>query len=129
MKALNLQPNERAALQTFLRQIREVYSKAVVQTILFGSKARGDSTPDSDIDVLVILSDESGSIRSQILTTASRISLDYDVLLNPIIISEGRYQRQQGFTFYQNAARDAISLTLKQGQLIFIPGMLLPPGG
>jgi hypothetical protein len=67
----------------------------VVQTILFGSKARGDSTPDSDIDVLVILNEEEGQTRSQILTIASRISLNYDVLLNPIIVSEDRYQRQK----------------------------------
>jgi predicted nucleotidyltransferase len=117
MNALKLHPNEREALQTFIRQIREAYSRQVVQTILFGSKARGDSTPDSDIDVLVILNEEEGQTRSQILTTASRISLDYDVLLNPIIVSEDRYQRQKGFTFFQNATRDAISLTLKRGRL------------
>jgi uncharacterized protein len=123
MTSLKLHPNERAALQTFIRQIREVYSKQVVETILFGSKARGDSTPDSDMDVLVILKGEEGQTRSQILTIASRISLDFDVLLNPIIVSEDRYLRQQGFTFYQNAARDAISLTLKQGRLTFVSGI------
>lgn len=119
MKALKLQPNERAALQAFIRQILDVYPQQVVQASLFGSKARGDSDPDSDIDVLVILREEEGALRSQILTTASRISLDYDVLLNPILIGESRYQRQQGFTFYQNAAREAIHLTLKKGRLSF----------
>ena len=123
MNALKLDPNEREALQTFVRRIREGYPKQVVQTILFGSKARGDSTPDSDIDILVILREEEIQTRSQILTIASRISLDYDVLLNPVIVGEARYQRQQGFTFYQNAARDAISLTLKAGELAFAPGM------
>ena len=123
MNALKLQSNEREALQTFLRKIREGYPKQVVQTILFGSKARGDSTPDSDIDILVILREEEVQTRSQILTTASRISLDYDVLLNPVIVGEARYRRQQGFTFYQNAARDAISLTLKRGRLTLAPGM------
>lgn len=127
MNALKLQPNERAALKDFLRQLREAYSNVMVQTLLFGSKARGDSTPDSDIDVLIILKDEDGAIRNQILTVASRISLNYNVLLNPIIVSEGRYQRQQGFTFYQNAARDAIRMTLKHGRLTFIPGR--PQGG
>ncbi|MCI0551692.1 MAG: nucleotidyltransferase domain-containing protein [Anaerolineae bacterium] len=128
MNTLKLQPNEREALRTFIRQIRADYPKQVVQTILFGSKARGDSTPDSDIDVLVILKEEDGPIRNQILTIASRISLDYNVLLNPIIASESRYQRQQGFTFYQNATRDAVRLTLKRGQLTFAPGMPPPRG-
>lgn len=125
MNAWQLQPNEREALQTFIRKIREGYPKQVVQTILFGSKARGDSAPDSDIDVLVILKEEESRIRSQILTIASRISLDYEVLLNPVIVGEARYQRQRDFTFYQNAARDAISLTLKAGKLTFAPGISL----
>lgn len=112
----------------FLAKSERSISKELAQTILFGSKARGDSTPASDIDILVILRNEEGPIRNQILTTAARISLDYDVLLNPIIVSEGRYQRQQGFTFYQNAVRDAISLTLKHGRLTVAPGMHLPGG-
>lgn len=116
---LKLQPNERQALQTFVHQILEAYPKQVAQTILFGSKARGDSVPGSDIHVLVILKQEEGQARSQILTAASRISLDYDVLLNPVIVSESRYQRQQGFTFYQNVARESIRLSLKHGRLIF----------
>src|SRR3990172_12200020 len=102
MRTLKLQPNERQALQAFIRKICDKDSEQIVQTILFGSAARGDGSPDSDIDVLVIVKDQDDETRTQILTVAARISLDHDVLLNPVIVSEGRYQRQQSFTFFQN---------------------------
>jgi len=118
-----LQPNERKALQVFIHQLQDIYSNQILQTILYGSKARGDSTPDSDIDVLIILNQEDLQTRNQILTIASRVSLDHDVLLNPVIVGEARYKRQQGFTFYQNAVRDAIQLSLQRERLILVPGI------
>jgi hypothetical protein len=42
---------------------------------------------------------------------------------NPVVVSEGWYRRQQGFIFYQNAAREAINLAITKGRLTFVPGM------
>jgi uncharacterized protein len=43
-------------LETILAQLRSqfetLYGDRLVQTILFGSQARGDARPDSDIDAL-----------------------------------------------------------------------------
>jgi predicted nucleotidyltransferase len=47
------------ALQNILREFRQgleaIYGSRLVGLILFGSQARGDALPDSDIDVLVAL--------------------------------------------------------------------------
>ncbi|MFB2979731.1 nucleotidyltransferase domain-containing protein [Microseira sp. BLCC-F43] len=46
-------------LKTILTQLRSqfetLYGDRLLQMILFGSQARGDARPDSDIDVLVVL--------------------------------------------------------------------------
>ncbi len=123
-----LHRNERLGLQALVAELHQQFSNRVRQIVLYGSKARGDSTPDSDIDILIVLNEEDSQIRRQILTIASRMSLEYDVLLNPVIVSTARFKRQRGFTFYQNAARDAIQLTLQQGQLTLAPGMPQPGG-
>ena len=46
-------------IATLLAQLRagleRLYGERLVKVILFGSRARGDADPDSDIDVLVVL--------------------------------------------------------------------------
>ncbi|HEM62370.1 MAG TPA: nucleotidyltransferase domain-containing protein, partial [Chloroflexi bacterium] len=46
-----LQPHEHGAVSEFLDLLERQLEGRVFQTLLFGSKARGDSTPDSDIDI------------------------------------------------------------------------------
>ena len=47
---------ERAVARAFLRRLPASYE--VAQTILFGSRARGDHRPDSDLDLAVVLKGE-----------------------------------------------------------------------
>jgi len=123
-----LTPNERTALKDFVIRLEQLYPDQILQTVLFGSKARGDSEPDSDFDILIILHKADGDIRSQILTIASRVSLEYDVLLNPFIIHEDRFQKQREFSLYRNVAKDAVGLRIFQKQLNLIPGTPLLGG-
>ncbi len=44
-----------AALHQLDRKLREQFGSRYVRVILFGSRARGDYQPDSDVDVAVIL--------------------------------------------------------------------------
>ena len=52
MKAMPLTENEIHALEEIKRRVRSCFP--VHEFILFGSKARGDAEPDSDIDLLII---------------------------------------------------------------------------
>ena len=60
------------------------------QTLLFGSKARKEDDSDSDIDTLIIVNEESWQLRSTINKIGSHISLEYNVLIGPIVISQDR---------------------------------------
>lgn len=50
-----LNENEQRALSEYKDFLLRRFPEQVEQLILFGSKARGDSVADSDIDVLVVL--------------------------------------------------------------------------
>lgn len=61
----------------------------VTRVILFGSKARGEPQPDSDIDLLVLTScPVSGRLRATISDRLADINLQNDVLLTSVVISE-----------------------------------------
>ena len=124
MKNTHLTHLEQQALQEFVYYLRKSNPDQVEVVALFGSKARGDSQRDSDIDILVILSQEDRSLRRAILKQAARISLEYDVLLSPRVIGAERWSQMRGFSLYSNVAREAAGLELVEGELALSPAGL-----
>ena len=105
-----LKKQEKEALQTFVNYLEESIPDKVENISLFGSKARGDSQRNSDIDVLVILDKDDRKLRREIITKAARISLEYDLLLSPRVIGVERWRKMRGFSLYLNVIREALSL-------------------
>jgi predicted nucleotidyltransferase len=108
----NLTAKERRAVDAYIRRLRERFPGEILQTILFGSKARGESGPWSDIDILTIVKEESWPLREEINTLAARVSLEYDVLLGPRVIGQERWLRMERdqFGLYRNVATEGFPL-------------------
>lgn len=84
-KLLSLKQNERIALRQLKEELSERFQ--LVDLRLFGSKARGDDTPDSDIDVMIELEDFSPEIRLQIYDIIYEINLENDAFISATIFS------------------------------------------
>ena len=50
-----MDPQIRGILCELRSELEQLYGERLVRLVLFGSRARGDADPDSDIDVLVVL--------------------------------------------------------------------------
>lgn len=57
-----------------------------MQMGLFGSKAEGRDTPESDIDILVLIDDSAKNQPRRILGEAFEVNLKYGVYISPRII-------------------------------------------
>ena len=117
VEKVNLALADQKALREFVQYLHASIPEKIELVALFGSKARGESKQDSDIDVLVILTQEDRELRRKILKQAARFSLKYDVLLSPRVIGAERWKEMRGFSLYQNVQRDATSLVIKGDQL------------
>lgn len=104
--------NEHQAVASFLALLQQQYPKRVLQTILFGSKARGDSRPWSDIDILIVVDRDDWHLSHAISNLAANVSLEYDVLIGPRVIGQERWERmkERRFSLYQNIAAEGIPL-------------------
>jgi predicted nucleotidyltransferase len=108
--------NENTALRTFVQRILDELDAQVLQIILFGSKARGDSNADSDVDVLILANEENRRLQERINIIASQISLDNDILFNPLLIANARWAQMvnERFSICRNVERDGVMLFNRQ---------------
>lgn len=83
---MKLATYEQEALKVLRTELKKRYNP--IDMRLFGSKARGESTLDSDIDVFIVLREVNWKIEREIYDLCFEISLEHDVLISPIIFSE-----------------------------------------
>ncbi|HXF84451.1 MAG TPA: nucleotidyltransferase domain-containing protein [Anaerolineales bacterium] len=109
---VNLADEERTSIRLLLERLIERHSDEVQQVVLFGSKARGDFDTDSDIDLLVLVKNESWELRNSIWSLAARIELDYNVLFNVHVIGIERWKQMtlDQFSLCRNVEKDGILL-------------------
>lgn len=110
----HLTAQECQAIETFMLRLRKRFPGRILQAALFGSKARGDSRPWSDIDILLIVDEEDWPFRQEVSTLAARVSLEYNVVIGPRVIGQERWERMKRHRFglYQNVAAESIPLML-----------------
>lgn len=111
-----LTDNERAALTDYVTQLHETCGDRLLQVILFGSKARGDSEPESDIDLLVVLRGELDGLKDRLADLSYRVSLRYGVVLSDFVVGERRYRwmSQHHEPLLVEAEREGIELWRNQ---------------
>jgi uncharacterized protein len=82
----------RALLAALHRRLRQRFGRRLKRLILFGSRARGDHTADSDADVAVVLAGPFGkafALKSAIIDDSYDLFLESGILVQPWPLEEG----------------------------------------
>ena len=74
--------------------LSQIYGDRLKAVYLFGSYARGDYSEDSDLDVMIVLSDYQnyGAEIDQSGELVSKLSLEYEISISRVIIKEIQWQ-------------------------------------
>jgi predicted nucleotidyltransferase len=83
-----LDERDRIALTAFCAGAQAALRDNLIEMRLFGSKARGDAAPDSDLDVLVVVARDRVSAEDRILDIAFDINLAHDVYISPRVVTQ-----------------------------------------
>ena len=107
-----LTEKEKKAVDLFVQKVKELLGDRLVDLKMFGSKVRGSSDDESDIDILIILKEKSWEICSEISKISSELSLDYDCVISPVIYSEFEHNRNRYFNtlLFQSVNKEGITL-------------------
>jgi uncharacterized protein len=87
----------------------QIYGDQVDRILLYGSRARGDERPDSDIDILVVLKDDFNYSEMLRLSSdfAASLSLENDVVISRAFVSKEQFEHRQT-PFLMNVRREAV---------------------
>ena len=108
----HLAPDEQRALTEFVSWLQDTWGDRITHVWLFGSKARGDSDAESDVDLLVVGRDADDVLREAVAEMAYELSLKHGVLLCEHVLSGWRFaqMRARQEPLYRNISRDGIDL-------------------
>lgn len=106
-------------LQIILKEIaetaKETFSEKLDSVILYGSYARGDYKPESDVDIMILVRgiapEELWKYRSAITTKSSELGLEYDLVIVPLIKDTDTFHKYLNvLPFYQNVDKEGIRI-------------------
>lgn len=102
-------------LASVLGEIKQALREIIgdeFRLLLFGSRARGDHEPDSDVDLVVTIPDElyTAEMRHNIRYAVYDFDLRADHVFSVMVLSESLFREQSGFKAVGAAEREGIAV-------------------
>lgn len=113
MPELRLTPEEQKTLDQLAQMLRRDYGSVVADIRLFGSKARGDVTSDSDLDVLVLVREPlDWATKGAIGDRVTDLDIDNGTVTSLLFFSTDQWERRANRVtgLYRNVAREGVAL-------------------
>jgi predicted nucleotidyltransferase len=104
-----------SVIQKYLEAVRRSGIR-VSQAILFGSYARGDALPDSDVDILVIAPEFDGPSDKSRVDLLWVLRAQTDSRIEPMAVRERQWQEDQGSLILEMARREGQVIPLATAQ-------------
>ncbi len=104
-------PAMRDILTELRSRLQELYGERLTRMILYGSQAREEAGPDSDIDVLVVLAGEVSPCEEIARTerAVADVSLNHNCVIACVFVSEEQFRREQSPLFV-NVRREGVTV-------------------
>lgn len=88
IKIKGVTKREAMAVTEYEKELLKNFPKRLSKIILFGSKARGDSNSNSDLDLLIVLTKNGKQTTKEIVMLAHQPIAKYMVDISPIVVEE-----------------------------------------
>lgn len=107
---LKLTPEEQAWLDAYRKALAEQFPNLVDEIVIFGSKARGEAGPDSDLDVLIILREGDKATKSEVRHIGHLLAVTSEAVPSIMVYTRKDWSArgEGGSPFYHAITRDGV---------------------
>ncbi|MEK6655811.1 MAG: nucleotidyltransferase domain-containing protein [Nitrospirota bacterium] len=107
-----LTQREKDIINEFKSKVAEAYPDEVINIIVFGSKARGDASEESDIDILVVTASDDWQMADKIRDIGYYLELENNLVLSIQVVGQDhvKYLKKIRSQFIRNVEREGIIL-------------------
>jgi uncharacterized protein len=101
-----------AAIAAYVQQVTSRFPQEIISITLYGSQARGEAGPESDIDLFIVVRSDTPGLREALADLAWEVQFEHDVVISDIICSLDQLHQMQTkrFPYYRGIAREGILL-------------------
>ncbi len=96
------------AISLYISRIRDAYGDSISQIVLFGSYARGEAGPESDIDLMVITTDPNWETEYRLITMGYQVFSETGVMLSVKVRTWGEFNRSGNIFFLQTIKQEGV---------------------
>jgi uncharacterized protein len=110
MRNLHLTSEDQALLDSFRRALRERFGDVVKSITVYGSKARGDATEESDLDLLLVIEEGDWRLKWDIADVAYDLAIGTNVVpsVHVYTLAEWDHLREVESVFRDEVERDGV---------------------
>lgn len=95
----------------YLSEIQKIYGAHLKSVILYGSYAREDYTPDSDIDIMDLSEEEMDAYSDALSELGFKYNVQHDTWMMPVMKNQQHfYHWAASYPFYSNVQKEGVVL-------------------
>ena len=109
---LKLTPDEQKWLDDYRKALDEQFPGLVDDIVIFGSKARGTATEDSDLDILIVIREGDWWQKDAVADTGYMLAVETDAVPSILVYTREEWEsRRSGRApFWQTVTRDGVTV-------------------
>lgn len=101
-------------LTQYLSEVQKIYGAHLKSVILYGSYARGDYTPDSDVDIMLLVdlvAEEADVYSDALAELGYEYNVNYNIWVMPVVKNLQHFKQWvAAYPFYTNVQKEGVIL-------------------
>ena len=109
---LTLTSEEQTWFDAYRRALASRFGDLVEEIIVFGSKARGDATEDSDLDILIVIREGDWAVKDAVTEPGYLSSIGTSVVPSFMVLTRQEWDQhaRERVPFWRTVTRDGVSV-------------------